>query len=74
MRTSTNSSERHGDMVSLQDAARRVAKALDYISDAEMRLLRLQNAFWEMGILGQAAKYAWARAELMPVRSILRGE
>ena len=66
--------EHYGNAAIHQDAARRVKEALEYIRDTEARLLRRENSLREIGMQEQVAKYAYARAELMPIRMILRGE
>jgi hypothetical protein len=56
------------------DAARRVESALAYIQETEERLLRTEDRMRLLGMPEKVTKYAWARAELMPVRAILRGK
>jgi hypothetical protein len=59
--------------VNENDAAKGVESALAYIEETEARLLRTEDRMRALGMPEQVRQYARARAELMPVRAILRG-
>lgn len=54
------------------EAIRKVKKALEYIDGTEKRLLAAEDRFRE-GYPAKVAECARARAEMMPLREILRG-
>ena len=62
------------DEVNQSNAGQRVELALAYIRETEERLLRTEDRMRERGMPDQVRQFARVRAELMPVRAILRGE
>lgn len=64
----------HIEAMTELDAVGRVKEALWHIEQATARLLEQENRLRKQGRQDNAAGRARARAELMPVRAILRGE
>jgi hypothetical protein len=64
----------HLEAMTEPDAVTRVEEALCYINETSARLLKAENRLRNQGHHTDAAGCARARAVLMPVRAILRGE